>query len=48
MEEMLDERIIGGFEGRRDIMGQLMHATGEDASDRLSKRDVIGSRLHSF
>ncbi|KAG8914825.1 hypothetical protein FRC00_010581 [Tulasnella sp. 408] len=43
MEEMIDERVTGGFEGRRDIMGQLMNATGEDASDRLSKRDVIGN-----
>ncbi|KIO18583.1 hypothetical protein M407DRAFT_31774 [Tulasnella calospora MUT 4182] len=43
MEEMIDERTTGGFEGRRDIMGQLMNATGEDASDRLSKRDVIGN-----
>ncbi|KAG8908874.1 hypothetical protein FRC01_007213, partial [Tulasnella sp. 417] len=43
MEEMIDERTVGGFDGRRDIMGQLMNATGDDASDRLSKRDVIGN-----
>ncbi|KAG9005055.1 hypothetical protein FRB90_010554, partial [Tulasnella sp. 427] len=43
MEEMIDERTSGGFEGRRDLMGQLMQAIGDDASDRLTKRDVIGN-----
>ncbi|KAG8929204.1 hypothetical protein FRC01_004693 [Tulasnella sp. 417] len=44
MQEIVAEQSSNGSQDRRDIISQLVKGSGEDAEDRLSMREVIGSK----